>query len=322
MGGMLDQEIDPEAYELALSQERERLGLDFAPIIAAHRGITPTGSSVPVFNWDPDEHPRDLLGRFRGVLSKMSDSRFRSGRNRVELEGIGPAESNLSIRKDGKKFVADTDAGAITLGDSPEAAAKAAFELQAAKQGINAKRAHRTDNNVGYAPDTPVYRKAERLDEVAQLSLAVAFTGAGGMKAATAAFGSRAHINAQKQQRQNTTVHAPGAFQENDHPRSPTGEFIEKGDSGPLVDTIQGALGVKSSGDYDMATIRAVRRFQRQNDLQVDGVIGQQTAAALLGNDKADSIDVGAIRPGQLRRLRNSDLSGTGTPKPKSKKKD
>jgi Putative peptidoglycan binding domain len=97
---------------------------------------------------------------------------------------------------------------------------------------------------------------------------------------------------------------ASGApFQESEHPRDPTGRFIEKGDSGVAVRSVQDILGIRTDGDFRKRTAVAVRRFQRANGLQVDGVVGQQTAAALLGNDKADNIAPGALRPGQFKRL-------------------
>ena len=51
--------------------------------------------------------------------------------------------------------------------------------------------------------------------------------------------------------------------------------------SGVSVSAIQRALGVRVTGVYDARTRRAVRAFQRRHHLQVDGVVGKQTLAAL-----------------------------------------
>jgi hypothetical protein len=47
------------------------------------------------------------------------------------------------------------------------------------------------------------------------------------------------------------------------------------------VRTVQRALGVRASGIYDSRTRRAVKAFQRRSGLQVDGVVGPKTLAAL-----------------------------------------
>lgn len=128
--------------------------------------------------------------------------------------------------------------------------------------------------------------------------------------------------------RNKATAHQPGgaAFKEEQHPRDVTGKFIEKGDTGGEVKAAQGLLGVKQDGRFGKATVKAVRRYQRENGLQVDGVIGQQTAASLLGNGNADSISPGALRPGQYRRLvktsstRSSSSSSSSNDEVSSKK--
>lgn len=108
-----------------------------------------------------------------------------------------------------------------------------------------------------------------------------------------------------KANRRTATTNATGggAFEESEHPRGPGGKFISKGDSGTAVEAAQEALGIKTDGEFGKQTVKRLREFQRNNDLQVDGVIGQQTAAALLGNENADDIAPGALRPGQYKRL-------------------
>jgi Transglycosylase-like domain/Putative peptidoglycan binding domain len=56
---------------------------------------------------------------------------------------------------------------------------------------------------------------------------------------------------------------------------------LAPGSHGRAVAALQRALGITVTGKYDSATARAVRRFQAQNGLGVDGVAGPQTLAAL-----------------------------------------
>lgn len=56
---------------------------------------------------------------------------------------------------------------------------------------------------------------------------------------------------------------------------------LSQGSSGPTVSALQRALHIHVTGHYDSATAHAVKRFQRQNGLTVDGVAGPQTLAAL-----------------------------------------
>ncbi len=63
---------------------------------------------------------------------------------------------------------------------------------------------------------------------------------------------------------------------------------LKPGDSGDEVAKLQKALkaegyDVKVTGYYNEKTEKAVRKFQKDNGLKVDGVAGQQTLAALFG---------------------------------------
>lgn len=55
----------------------------------------------------------------------------------------------------------------------------------------------------------------------------------------------------------------------------------EKGEVGPHVQQIQEALKIPSDGYYGDVTVAAVRTFQQQRGLDVDGLVGPQTWAAL-----------------------------------------
>lgn len=57
--------------------------------------------------------------------------------------------------------------------------------------------------------------------------------------------------------------------------------LLKEGSQGPDVKEVQKLLGVKESGQYDAATIKAVEKFQRNNGLMVDGMVGNQTWGAL-----------------------------------------
>lgn len=75
---------------------------------------------------------------------------------------------------------------------------------------------------------------------------------------------------------------------ERKHPRGGKGSreggrFVRKGDTGSEVTTVQHRLGIAASGTYDAGTATAVINFQRRHGLQVDGIIGTQTALALTG---------------------------------------
>lgn len=63
--------------------------------------------------------------------------------------------------------------------------------------------------------------------------------------------------------------------------------MLTSGSSGDSVTAVQQALGVASTGSFDRATRSAVRRFQRAHGLDVDGIVGPQTRAALGIDDQA-----------------------------------
>ena len=65
------------------------------------------------------------------------------------------------------------------------------------------------------------------------------------------------------------------------------------GDQGSEIAEIQGklvALGydVMADGDFGLATVEAIKEFQKANGIHVDGLIGPATYAALLGRDMPD----------------------------------
>lgn len=69
------------------------------------------------------------------------------------------------------------------------------------------------------------------------------------------------------------------------HPHDPhSGEFLRKG-GGPsaAIKGVQQKLGIKVTGSYDGQTEARVRKYQENHNLKVDGIIGSQTAASMLG---------------------------------------
>jgi hypothetical protein len=56
---------------------------------------------------------------------------------------------------------------------------------------------------------------------------------------------------------------------------------IKPGDDGKDVKMLQRALGIRADGEYGGRTRRAVRRYQRKNDLKADGVAGPATLERL-----------------------------------------
>lgn len=97
---------------------------------------------------------------------------------------------------------------------------------------------------------------------------------------------------------------------EKKHPRgqgATGGQFIRKGASNQAVIGVQKKLGVKTTGTYGGLTIQAVKKYQRQHGLQVDGVIGQQTASSLLGKS---AMKPGAMSSGLRHALKRLGSSG------------
>ena len=69
--------------------------------------------------------------------------------------------------------------------------------------------------------------------------------------------------------------------------------FAQRGTKGPLAAAIQAALreaghDLDIDGGFGPKTENALREFQRQNNLEIDGVAGPATYAKLLGGYTTD----------------------------------
>lgn len=106
---------------------------------------------------------------------------------------------------------------------------------------------------------------------------------------------------------------------ESKHPRggkgsSEGGKFIRKGSSGSAVAGLQRRLGGLDDGKFGPNTETLVRAFQRRYGLTVDGVVGRQTATALLGDAKAArKVKTGRMSKSQRRQLAKRKRSTTRT---------
>jgi hypothetical protein len=95
-----------------------------------------------------------------------------------------------------------------------------------------------------------------------------------------------------------STKSSSSKYDPNKHPRDQIGQFLQKGHTGPAVKGIQQKLGIKPTGTYDSSTVARIRTYQENHGLVVDGIVGAQTAASLLGKPKRK---IGAL-PGGLRK--------------------
>lgn len=122
-------------------------------------------------------------------------------------------------------------------------------------------------------------------------------------------------------------------FDEAAHPRAPAGDpdggqFEPAGSSESKdgdttasnsakqaeISAIQKLLGLPETGEFSAEDKAAIRKYQQEHGLQVDGIVGTQTLASLLGDDKRG--------PGPLTaddRKKLADIAGTSQKKEEKK---
>ena len=89
------------------------------------------------------------------------------------------------------------------------------------------------------------------------------------------------------------------------------GHSAQAGVSGASVSAVQRALGVRITGVYDARTKRAVRAFQRRNGLEVDGIVGPKTLAALgLRSRSGSAGSTGTSVSTKLEQIAQCESSG------------
>lgn len=107
---------------------------------------------------------------------------------------------------------------------------------------------------------------------------------------------------------------------EKKHPRGTKGtatggKFIRKGASNQATTGVQRKLGIKKpSGTFDERTRKRVMQYQRNHGLQVDGIVGAQTAASMLGKsprkpgELPSGLRHGLKKLGAKGKMREGDL--------------
>jgi len=57
--------------------------------------------------------------------------------------------------------------------------------------------------------------------------------------------------------------------------------LLSVGDKGEVVKVLQRAIGIHADGDFGPITAQAVRAFQREHGITIDGKVGKQTGKKL-----------------------------------------
>jgi len=75
----------------------------------------------------------------------------------------------------------------------------------------------------------------------------------------------------------------------------PDGDVLSPGSQGEQVKRLQKRLGVAESGDFDRATLQAVKKFQSQHGMAADGIVGAKTVAKLNVAANNSQKNIGAL---------------------------
>jgi murein L,D-transpeptidase YcbB/YkuD len=69
--------------------------------------------------------------------------------------------------------------------------------------------------------------------------------------------------------------------------------LLKKGDSGPEVRNLQKILKITMDGEFGPVTESAVKRFQMNYDLMIDGIVGRETWQMLIVHGgKVEEVDL------------------------------
>jgi hypothetical protein len=83
---------------------------------------------------------------------------------------------------------------------------------------------------------------------------------------------------------------------------------LQIGSKGEDVKKVQNFLGITADGDFGPNTDTAVREYQSENDLTVDGVVGQQTWASMgLAEEEVEKLDILPAKQLSVNSLSSSD---------------
>lgn len=101
-------------------------------------------------------------------------------------------------------------------------------------------------------------------------------------------------------------VLSAGALADGDKPKQPK---LSK----TTIMAAQTALGIEADGVIGPATRKAVRRFQRKEDLVVDGIIGPQTLKALGVESRVSTVRASTSVPAILEQIAECESNGDPT---------
>jgi peptidoglycan hydrolase-like protein with peptidoglycan-binding domain len=96
------------------------------------------------------------------------------------------------------------------------------------------------------------------------------------------------HVSVKATKGQYDAKHSWGVFDGATEPAPGARPVLKRGASGDYVRELQELLAIRVDGQFGAATEAAVIDFQRQNKLQMDGIVGGQTWEALLQQKVTD----------------------------------
>jgi hypothetical protein len=97
--------------------------------------------------------------------------------------------------------------------------------------------------------------------------------------------------------------------------------YLTLGSEGEQVSALESALGIPADGYFDETTARAVRNYQSENGLSVDGIVGPETSGALgLGSGGTGATEAssgssgsGGAASGTLEQIAQCESGGDPT---------